>query len=31
MDLIHLSIDERVSLDKNHKSQMVKTLHESVW
>ena len=30
MDLIHLPIDERVSLDGNHKAQVVKTLHESV-
>jgi hypothetical protein len=31
MDSIHLPIDERVSLDGNHKSQVVKTLHENVW
>jgi hypothetical protein len=31
MDLIHLLVDERVSLDGNHKAQVVKTLHESVW
>jgi len=30
MDLIPLPIDERVSLDGNHKAQVVKTLHESV-
>jgi len=30
MDLIHLPINERVSLDGNHKAQVVKTLHESV-
>jgi hypothetical protein len=30
MDLIHLPIDERVSLDGNRKAQVVKTLHESV-
>jgi len=30
MDLIPLSIDERVSLDGNRKTQVVKTLHESV-
>jgi hypothetical protein len=30
MDLIHLSVDERVSLDGNRKAQVVKTLHESV-
>jgi len=29
MDLIHLPIDERVSLDGNRKAQVVKTLHES--
>ncbi|XP_073261522.1 uncharacterized protein [Populus alba] len=31
MDLIPLPIDERVILDGNHKAQVVKTLHESVW
>ena len=30
MDLIHLPLDERVSLDGNRKAQVVKTLHESV-
>ena len=30
MDLIHLPIDERVSLDGNHKAQVMKTLYESV-
>ena len=30
MDLIHLLVDERVSLDGNRKAQVVKTLHESV-
>jgi hypothetical protein len=30
MDLIPLSIDEKVSLDGNNKAQVVKTLHESV-
>jgi hypothetical protein len=30
MDLIPLLVDERVSLDDNHKAQVVKTLHESV-
>jgi len=30
IDLIHLLVDERVSLDGNRKAQVVKTLHESV-
>jgi len=30
MDLIHLPVDESVSLDGNCKAQVVKTLHESV-
>jgi hypothetical protein len=30
MDLIPLPVEERVSLDDNHKAQVVKTLHESV-
>jgi hypothetical protein len=30
MDLIHLPVDERVSLDGNRKAQVVKTLHKSV-
>ena len=30
MDLIPLPIDEKVSLDGNRKTQVVKTLHESV-
>jgi hypothetical protein len=30
MDLIPLPIDESVSLDGNRKSQVVKTLHESL-
>jgi len=30
MDLIPLPVDERVSLDGNHKALVVKTLHESV-
>jgi len=30
MDLIHLPVDESVSLDHNCKAQVVKTLHESV-
>ena len=30
MDLIPLLVDERVSLDGNHKAQVVKALHESV-
>ena len=31
MDLILLPVDEKVSLDGNHKAQLVKTLHKSVW
>jgi hypothetical protein len=31
MDLIHLLVDEMVTLDSNRKAQVVKTLHESVW
>ena len=31
MDLIHLPIDERVSLDSNCKAHVVKTLNESVY
>jgi hypothetical protein len=30
IDLIPLLVDEMVSLDENHKSQVMKTLHESV-
>jgi len=30
LDLIHLFIDERISLDRNGKTHVVKTLHESV-
>jgi hypothetical protein len=30
MDLIHLPVDERASLDGNRKAHVVKTLHESV-
>jgi predicted metal-dependent hydrolase len=30
MDLIPLSVDKRVSLDRNRKAQVMKTLHESV-
>ena len=30
VDLIPLPFDERVSLDRNHKAQVVKTLHETV-
>jgi hypothetical protein len=30
MDLIPLLVDERVSLDGNRKTQVVKALHESV-
>jgi len=31
VDLIPLLVDEKVSLDGNHKAQVVKTLHKSVW